>query len=61
MLVKPAKGLAVRDPMLLDLLPPEGRDVPDTDYWHRRLRDGDVIEITEETPASGLRTEGKKS
>ncbi len=43
MLVKPAPGLKIRDPDLKDLLPDEGRDVPETDYWHRRLRDGDVV------------------
>lgn len=26
-----------------DLLPDEGREVSDHLYWHRRLRDGDVI------------------
>lgn len=49
MLVKPARGLAVRDPQLLDVLPAEGRDVPRDDYWMRRLRDGDVKEV--EPPA----------
>lgn len=43
MFVKPAAGLSIRDPDLLDLLPPEGREVPDSQgYWHRRVRDGDV-------------------
>lgn len=51
MLVKPAEGLAVRDPLLRDLLPPEGREVDLNDpavkdYWVRRLRDGDVVEAT---------------
>lgn len=44
MFVRPAPGLSIRDPNLLDLLPREGRDVPAIEYWHRRLRDGDVIE-----------------
>lgn len=49
MYVKPApreiegRALVVRDPDLLDFLPTEGREVPDSDYWHRRLRDGDVV------------------
>lgn len=43
MYVKPSKGLKVRDPQLLDFLPEEGREVPETTYWHRRLRDGDVV------------------
>lgn len=40
--VKPAQGYSIRDPDLLDLLPVNGRDVPESDYWHRRLRDKDV-------------------
>jgi hypothetical protein len=27
-------------------LQPEGREVPDTLYWRRRLGDGDVVEAT---------------
>jgi hypothetical protein len=46
MYVKPAPGLTIRDPDLMDLLPGEGREVPDTDYWHRRLRDADVVPAT---------------
>jgi hypothetical protein len=45
MLVKPARGLAIRDPDLLDTLPPEGREVPRNEYWLRRLADGDVREV----------------
>lgn len=51
MYVKPrSPELWVLDPALGDYLPPEGREVPDTDYW-RRLRDvfGDVVEA--EPPA----------
>lgn len=43
MFVKPAPGKMVRDPDLLDLLPEEGREVPSSDFWNRRLRDGDVV------------------
>ncbi len=44
MFVKPADGLSVRDPVKLDLLPPEGREVPDGDlYWQRRLDCGDCV------------------
>lgn len=43
MLVKPVPGLVIRDPDLLDLLPETGREVPQTDYWMRRLRDKDVV------------------
>ena len=44
MLVKPATGLKVRDPVKKDYLPADGRTVSETDiYWNRRLRDGDVV------------------
>lgn len=49
MFVKPAARtvegapLVVRDPDLRDLLPAEGRDVPETQYWQRRLMEGDVV------------------
>ena len=43
MKVKPAPGLTIVDPDLKDFLPAEGREVPDTHYWQRRLRDGDVV------------------
>jgi hypothetical protein len=46
MFVKPAPGLVIRDPDLLDLLPDDGRDVPDSGYWQRRVRDNDVVEAT---------------
>jgi hypothetical protein len=42
MKVKPAEGARVRDPYTLEVLPARGRRVPDTSYWRRRLRDGDV-------------------
>ena len=43
MKVIPAPGRAVRDPRSMQLLPEDGREVPDRDpFWHRRLRDGDV-------------------
>jgi hypothetical protein len=49
MFVKPAEGLKVRDPVRLDHLPPEGREVPDTDlYWARARLVGDVIEVPPE-------------
>lgn len=42
MFIVPAEGLSIPDPDRGDRLPAEGRDVPVTDYWNRRLRDGDV-------------------
>ena len=50
MKVKPAEGRAVRDPDSMVLLPDEGKDVPDTTFWRRRLRDGDVIEVVDPPP-----------
>ena len=42
MFVKPTAGRQVPDPVRGDRLPAEGRDVPRTQYWMRRLADGDV-------------------
>ena len=41
--VKPSTGLRIVDPLLRDFLPEDGRLVTPSDYWHRRLRDGDVV------------------
>lgn len=46
MYVKPNPALTIRDPDLRDYLPEEGREVPDTHYWRRRLRDGDVVSVS---------------
>ncbi len=35
--------MRIPDPDRRDFLPDEGREVPQTDYWTRRLRDGDVV------------------
>ncbi len=53
MYLRPAPGRVVRDPDLKDFLPEAGREVPDTSYWHRRLRDGDVV--------SGAAKKGRKA
>lgn len=53
MFVKPAPGLVIRDPDLKDLLPAEGREVPDSDYWHRRVLDKDVVEGKPASKPSG--------
>ena len=50
--VKPGEGRAVPDPEHGgELLPAEGRSVPNTAYWQRRLKDHDVIEA-EPVPAA---------
>lgn len=49
MRVRPAPGLKVRDPEHGGRhLPEVGADVPETAYWLRRLRAGDVVKILEE-------------
>jgi len=40
--IKPAAGLAVPDPERNEALPPAGREVDDSPYWRRRLRDKSV-------------------
>lgn len=40
--VVPAPGRVVPDPEAGDLLPAEGREVPDNAWWRRRLLDDDV-------------------
>lgn len=45
MYLKPAPGLIVRDPNTRQPLPAEGREVQLTDWWARRLRAGDVVEV----------------
>lgn len=45
--IKPAPGMQIVDPAHLNtpaaMLSPEGREVQASDYWYRRLRDGDVV------------------
>jgi hypothetical protein len=43
----------VYDPERRDQLPPEGRDVPDTPYWRRRVAEGGVefVELSAEVAA----------
>lgn len=41
----------VRVPRTHEALPAEGREVPDTFFWHRRLAHGDVV--LAEKPTTG--------
>lgn len=43
MFVRPAPGLSLRDPITLQILSAKGADVPETAFWLRRLRSGDVV------------------
>lgn len=51
MLVKPAPGIKVRDPVSRLHLPEEGREVPENTFWIRRLQSGDVIKVEPQQPA----------
>ena len=56
--VIPAAGLTVVDPAASEaerFIPEAGREVEASDYWHRRLRDGDVSQGT--PPASTAQPE----
>jgi hypothetical protein len=49
MKVKLAEGRALRDPLTKTLMKPdEVRDVPNSMYWIRRVRDGDVVVVEEQ-------------
>ncbi len=43
--------LKVRDPNTMKLLAETGEEKPNSEYWRRRVRDGDV-EIVEMTPTA---------
>jgi hypothetical protein len=57
MYVIPAAGLKVPDPAMqgapreVYFLPPDGREVEPSDYWYRRLQEGDVTERPGDSPA----------
>lgn len=46
--VKPAiPGQIIRDPHTKRVLPDDGAEMPGTSFWIRRLRDGDVVLVTD--------------
>lgn len=45
MFVKPAKGRSVPDPARGDLLPSEGRNVEENNYWLRREAAADIRRV----------------
>ena len=60
--VKPLPDRTVHDPEHGNLLPPEGRNVPDNQYWFARLECGDVIQCeppAEDAPASARKTKSE--
>lgn len=52
MFVKPTDGRLVRCPVKGTLLPASGENVPDSAFWYRRLKDGDVVQAQEEQPTA---------
>jgi len=48
-LLKPTKGMIVRDPETKEMLPEEGKIVVLNGFWRRRLKDGSVQ--SEDPPA----------
>lgn len=54
MKVKPADPNAViRDPQTRQPLPAEGAEVPENNFWVRRLQDGDVVRIDAQRAPTG--------
>lgn len=47
MFVKPREGLKILRPDSRTVLAPVGEHVPKTQFWLRRLRQGDVVEVKE--------------
>ncbi|BBQ83933.1 DUF2635 domain-containing protein [Kluyvera cryocrescens] len=43
--IKPAPGRTVRDPQTMKLLAVDGETKPQTSFWLRRLKDGDVLPV----------------
>lgn len=58
MYLKPTAGRTVPDPERGDALPPEGREVEATQYWQRRINDGDAAEVA--APAAPVTSSNKK-
>lgn len=44
--------IKLRDPVLRDFIPSEGRLVENSGYWQRRINEGDAIEVQEEQESS---------
>lgn len=44
--LKPRDGLSVRNPRTMVPVPEYGAEVPNTSYWRRRLKDGDMVVTT---------------
>lgn len=51
MFIRPVTNRMVRDPITRQHLPEGGAQVPDSPYWRRRIRAGDVVVTTPPRPA----------
>lgn len=52
--IKPAReGLVVINPITGQPLKEEGEKVQASTYWHRRLKDGDVVKVAKEAKDTG--------
>lgn len=61
MRVKPAPNRVVCDPMTGRLLPEAGAEVPDNQFWQRRIQDGDVVLVTTARPGPRGRPRARQS
>lgn len=60
MRVRPTfEGAVIRDPHTRTPLPAAGAEVPDTSFWHRRLRSGDVELVGDPAPAVPAKSSSK--
>ena len=57
MFVKPVAGRLVPLPVGGGFLPETGADVPEEQYWFRRINDGDVEQV-EPAPAAATKRRG---
>ncbi|WP_081087486.1 DUF2635 domain-containing protein [Burkholderia stagnalis] len=56
MIVKPAPGIKLRDPVTKEFISDEGHAVDDFDlYWIRRINDGDAIRVDGTAPEKQLK------
>lgn len=58
-ILKPSEGCTVHDPITYEALPADGKTVEMDSYWHRRLTDGDVVEV-KQADAGQKKTAGDK-
>ena len=49
--IRPQNGLRIADPKTGEYLPADGMVMPRSGFWLRRLKDGDVVEVAQGTPA----------